>query len=56
MINGAKELLRGLAKQNIDFFKKAGIIEEGHTGKIILEMNLNQGSLTDVKVSPEIRA
>ena len=56
MINGAKELLRGLAKQNIDFFKKACIIEDNHTGKIILEINLNQGCLTDVKVSPEIRA
>jgi len=56
MIEGAKELLRSIAKNNIDFFKKAGIIDDKHTGKITLEINLNQGVLTDVKVSPEIRA
>lgn len=56
MINGIKEFLRGLAKTNIEFFKKSGIIEENHTGKIIIEINLNQGCLTDMKVSPEIRA
>lgn len=56
MISGARELLRGLAKSNIDFFKESGIIEKNHTGKIIIEINLNQGQLTDVKVSPEIRA
>ena len=51
-----KDLLRDFAKKNIDFLKKAGIIEEKHTGKITLEINMNQGSLTDIKVSPEIRA
>jgi len=51
-----KEILRDLAKKNIDFLKKAGIIEEKHTGKITFEINVNQGNLTDIKVSPEIRA
>ncbi len=51
-----KELLRDLAKKNIDFLRGIGIIEENHTGKITLEINMNQGNLTDIKVSPEIRA
>lgn len=51
-----KELLRGMAKKILDNLVEMCIIEGNHTGKVIIEMNLNQGVLTDVKVSPEIRA
>jgi hypothetical protein len=54
--NGRKELLRGMAKKILDNLVEMCIIEGNHTGKVIIEMNLNQGVLTDVKVSPEIRA
>ena len=55
-MNGRRELLRGYAKKTLDFLKETCIIEDKHTGKITIEINLNQGQLTDVKVSPEIRA
>lgn len=53
--NGRKELVRGQTKKFLDFLKETCIIEEKHTGRVLIEINLNQGSLTDVKISPEIR-
>jgi hypothetical protein len=51
-----KILLRDLGKKNIAILKEGSIIKNDHTGRILMEMNLNQGMLTDIKVMPEIRA
>lgn len=45
-----------MAKKSIDFLKEICILENEHTGKVIIEMNLIEGKLTNVKVTPEIRA
>ncbi len=56
-IPGSKKTsLRELAKKTLDNLKDLCIIDTNHTGKVTIEMNVNQGSLTDIKVSPEIRA
>ncbi len=55
-LGNRKELLREFCKKNIDILKDLCIIESNHTGKVLIEINLNQGALTDVKISPEIRA
>ena len=42
-----KEALKELAKKNIDFFVKTCIIKEEMTGKVIIEINMNQGGVRD---------
>ena len=50
-----KEFLKDLAKKNIDIFKKVSIIKGEYTGELIMKINCNEGSVTDVRVNLEIR-
>ena len=39
--------IKDMAKYNIDFLKQNSIIKDNMTGKVIIEINLNQGGLRD---------
>ena len=39
--------LKDFAKKNLDFLQDNHIIKDNMTGKVIIEMNLNQGGLRD---------
>lgn len=49
-------VLRDMAKKNIDTLKKERILKENYTGKVVFEVDVNAGNVTQVKVRPEIRA
>jgi DNA-binding protein YbaB len=51
-----KVLLRALAKKNVDILREVAIIKSGYTGMITVEINCNEGNVTDVKIKPEIHA
>lgn len=44
-----------IIKKLLDFMIHKRIITEKMTGKIILEINVNQGGVTEIKVMPEWR-
>lgn len=48
--------IKSLGQMVYDFLKTLEIIkQDDYTGKIIIELNLNQGSVAGVKILPEIR-
>ena len=44
-----------ICKKVIDFLMQRCSIPVKYTGKIILEINVNQGGITDMKVLPELK-
>lgn len=44
-----------ICKKVLDFMINKHIIPERWTGKILVEINVNQGGITDAKVLPELR-
>lgn len=44
-----------ICKKILDFLTQRCSIPAKYTGKITLEINVNQGGITDVKVLPELR-
>ena len=46
-IQNQKMTLKDFAKKNLDFLQDNHIIKDNMTGKVIIEMNLNEGGLRD---------
>ena len=44
-----------ICKKIVDFMINKSIIPARWTGKILIEININQGGITDAKVLPELR-
>lgn len=51
-----KKILKELGKVNVQFLRNFKFIEKEYTGKILIELNINQGGLTDIKIRPEFRS
>ena len=56
IVDVKKQSIRACGQYTIKCLKELGIVNENQTGKIEIIINVNDGNLTSIFVSPEHRA